>query len=281
MSHDEGQWQKELEERAQAAGQIFAEFVKTVAALRHPDRGCPWDLEQSHRSLRRYMLEEAYEAAEAMLGTDEGHLLEELGDVLLQVVLNAQLARDHGKGDIREVVQSINSKMIRRHPHVFGELVGKEMDRSAIKSNWDKIKAEEKSKSKTKEGYFADCAKIIPSLSQAYKIGKRAHLIQFDWVSVQEVLDQCKSELLELEQEIPGGDRDRLSDEMGDVFFSLSQLSRHLGIDPEIAAYQGNLKFLKRFASMEELCQLRGWNVASLSRDELESLWREAKAQEI
>jgi len=280
MSHDEGRWQKELNERAQAAGQIFVELVKTVAALRHPERGCPWDLEQNHKSLRRYMLEEAYEAAEAMLGTDEAHLLEELGDVLLQVVLNAQLAKDHGKGDIREVVQSINSKMIRRHPHVFGDLAARDIDRSEIKSNWDKIKAGEKSKSKTKDGYFADCAKIIPSLSQAYKIGKRAHLIQFDWVSVQEVLDQCKSELLELQQEIPGGDRDRLADEMGDVFFSLCQLSRHLGIDPEAAAHQGNVKFLKRFASMEELCHGRGWDVTNLSLEELENLWREAKTQE-
>ncbi len=276
MSHDENLWQKELEVRAAAAGQIFADFVKTVATLRHPVHGCPWDLEQDHRSLRRYMLEEAYEAAEAMLGTDEGHLLEELGDVLLQVVLNAQLAKDQNKGDINHVVQSIQSKMIRRHPHVFGELAGQGLGQAEIKSNWDAIKAQEKA-NKPQEAYFADCAKVVPALTQAYKIGKKAHKIQFDWDTVQGVLDHCKSELSELEQEIPGGDSERLYDEMGDVFFCLAQVSRHLGVDPEVAAQQGNLKFLRRFALMESIGLERGLDVKTMSRDDQEALWKEVK----
>jgi len=279
MTDDENLWQKEIDARAEEAGRIFAAFVKTVATLRHPVRGCPWDLEQDHKSLRRFMLEEAYEAAEAMLGTDEGHLVEELGDVLLQVVLNAQLAADKNKGDIRDVVTSINSKMLRRHPHVFGDLAGQGMDQATIKSNWERIKAKEKGK-KQQSGYFADCAKVIPALTQAYKIGKRAHSIHFDWDSAVEVLRQCQSELTELEHEMVGCDKDRLYDELGDVFFSLAQLSRHLGVDPEVAAQQGNLKFLRRFAAMEEICQLRGKDVTQLTRDELEGLWKEAKSQE-
>lgn len=280
MTHDDKAWEKELEERAAAAGQIFSDFVKTVAMLRHPVRGCPWDLEQDHKSLRRFMLEEAYEAAEAMLGTDEAHLIEELGDVLLQVVLNAQLAHDHRKGDIRDVAEAINSKMIRRHPHVFGELAGQGIDRAEIKSNWEKIKAKEKAVKLQKVGYFADCVKVIPALTQAYKIGKRAHTIHFDWDTPADVLKQCQAELTELENEVAGADRDRLYDELGDVFFSLAQLSRHLGVDPEVAAQQGNAKFLRRFAAMEDICAVRGQDVTKLSRDELEVLWKEAKSQE-
>ncbi len=280
MTHEENAWEKELEARAAEAGRIFSDFVKTVATLRHPVRGCPWDLEQDHKSLRRFMLEEAYEAAEAMLGTDEAHLLEELGDVLLQVVLNAQLAHDHRKGDIRDVATSINSKMIRRHPHVFGDLAGQGIDQAEIKSNWERIKAKEKAAKPDKVGYFADCAKVIPALTQAYKIGKRAHTIHFDWDAPADVLKQCQAELTELEHELAGADRDRLHDELGDVFFSLAQLSRHLGVDPEVAAQQGNAKFLRRFAAMEEICRVRNLEVTQLTRDELEVLWKEAKSQE-
>lgn len=280
MTHDEESWQKEVDERAAEAGRIFAEFVKTVATLRNPVRGCPWDLEQDHKSLRRYMLEEAYEAAEAMFGTDEAHLLEELGDVLLQVVLNAQLACDKNKGDIRDVVTSINSKMLRRHPHVFGELAGQGIDQAEIKSNWEKIKAKEKVIKQHKAGYFADCVKVIPALTQSCKIGKRAHTIHFDWDSAADVLKQCQSELQEVEQEMAEADKDRLYDELGDVFFSLAQLSRHLGVDPEVAAQQGNAKFLRRFAAMEEICRVREQDVTKLTRDELEALWQEAKSQE-
>jgi MazG family protein len=226
------------------------------------------------------MLEEAYEAAEAMFGTDEAHLLEELGDVLLQVVLNAQLAHDKGQGDIRDVTGSINSKMIRRHPHVFGDLAGQGIDQAEIKSNWERIKAREKALKQHKVGYFADCAKVIPALTQAYKIGKRAHTIHFDWDSPADVLKQCQAELKELEQEMSGADRERLHDELGDVFFSLAQLSRHLGVDPEVAAQQGNMKFLRRFAAMEGLCRLRNLEATQLTREELESLWQEAKSQE-
>ncbi|MDQ3232980.1 MAG: nucleoside triphosphate pyrophosphohydrolase, partial [Pseudobdellovibrionaceae bacterium] len=257
MTFDEKVWQQEVDARAEAAGRLFAEFVKTVSTLRHPLRGCPWDLEQDHKSLRRFMLEEAYEAAEAMLGTDEAHLLEELGDVLLQVVLNAQLAVDQNKGDIRNVVTAINSKMLRRHPHVFGELAGHGIDQAEIKSNWDKIKAKEKAAKLQKAGYFSDCAKVLPALTQAYKIGKRAHTIRFDWDTAAEVLKQCQAELKELEHEMVGADQDRLHDELGDVFFSLAQLSRHLGVEPEVAAQQGNAKFLRRFAAMEDICRVR------------------------
>lgn len=274
-------WQNILDKRADEAGRLFAAFVKTIGALRHPDSGCPWDLEQDHKSLRRYMLEEAYEASEAMLAGDSVHLLEELGDVLLQVVLNAQVAADGELGTICDVIQGINSKMLRRHPHVFGGSSSELRTSQDVRVNWDKIKASEKAgSSHARLGFFADQAKVIPALTQALKIGKRAHSIDFDWGSASEVWRQVKSELDEFEAELAGGDTLRLQDELGDVLFSLAQMSRHLGLDPEVAAQQGNIKFLKRFAGMEKLAIQRGLKIELLPRDQLELLWQEVKLLE-
>lgn len=267
-----------------AATKEIAALITTIAWLRDKDDGCPWDLEQDHHSLRRYMIEEAYEAAEAMAGTDVKEIRDELGDVLLQVVLNAQIASDQNNFSISDVARSINEKMRRRHPHVFSA------DKDSITSeqvrgNWEKIKAEEKGNIVSNEArpVFAGAEKKQPATLQALHIGKEAAKINFDWDSTDEVFQQLKSEIAELELEIQRKkpNRSRISAELGDVFFSLAQLCRHLKMDPETVAMDGNRKFLKRFAGLERLAADEGIDVRSAERGILEKLWQQAKKSEI
>ncbi len=270
----EEKWEAELEERSEKAARLFKEFVKTVAQLRHPVRGCPWDLEQTHLSLRRYMIEEAYEAAEHMTGSAQSaELIEELGDVLLQVVLNSQLTVEAGSGDIIEVVRSIRDKMIRRHPHVFAP-TEKPLKSADVVDQWAVIKQQEKPKATS---VFAKARKVTPALTQAFEIGKQAHKIAFDWQKPTEVLDQFKSELAELEHEIHAQDEPKIAEELSDCFFSLAQLSRHLGYEPEDIAHRGNLKFLKRFDKVEALAKAEGLDVTTAGTAKLEELWLKAK----
>ena len=226
-----------------AAKQSFEEFCKTIAALRHPVTGCPWDLEQTHASLRRYMIEEAYEAAEVMDPADPKKLCEELGDVLLQVVLNSQLAKDEGTFTVGDVIQGINQKMRRRHPHVFGDKNNDSShhsrETSAIRAKWEEVKATEAQANgeaaRSKSGVFGHLkpGSLTPASQLAVAIGKTAKKIAFDWDSCKAVFEQFQSEVSELKHEIDsGGDKAKIYEEMGDVMFSLSQLCRHLDIDP-------------------------------------------------
>ncbi len=256
--------------------QSFVRFVGIVAHLRDPHSGCPWDLKQDHRSLRRFMLEEAYEAADAMGKDDYGHIIEELGDVLLQVVLNSQLLLDARQGSIIDVINSISEKMIRRHPHVFDPDFGrKSVDE--VKRNWQQIKAAEKPLKSA--GAFAQLeTSPLPALMHGVKIGKVAGSVNFDWSHPQQVLEKVKEELHELEQEMVGeGHEALLTEELGDLLFSIAQLARHLGIDPEVAAAQGNQKFLQRFAALEDLARTAGKPLEELSQEDMEALWVEVK----
>lgn len=257
--------------------EAIASLTNTIAALRHPTKGCPWDLKQNHMTLRKYMLEEAYEAASEM-NSPEGSdkLCEELGDVLLQVVLNAQVAKDHGKFDLVDVINSIDEKMIRRHPHVF-DPSEKAKDEASIKRNWERIKEEEKREKKDKS-YFSKAEKVHPASSRAHEIGKLASKINFDWQNVQQVIAKLESEVKELKDAI--ANQDAISDiesEMGDVFFSAAQVARHLGLDAEASAHMGNDKFLRRFEQVEDLAKESGLDVTSASQDQLEELWNKAK----
>ena len=272
-------WSESLENVLETSPEELGELVKVVAQLRHPTDGCPWDLKQDHKSLRRYMLEEAYEAADAMGGDDTKAIVDELGDVLLQVVLNGQLLSDSGRGSLTEIIAGIRKKMVRRHPHVFEDMG--DLSEEEIKKNWQRIKAKE-SVEESKERVFQKVQKErFPSLLQAYKIGKRAEEIAFDWGSPLEVWDQFYSEVKELEHEVRNsGDEEKVLDEIGDVFFSLSQLCRHLKIDPEVAASRGNQKFLNRFKVLEDIAEERGLDVFSLGTSELENLWKDAKKME-
>jgi MazG family protein len=270
--------------------QAFGALCKTIAALRDPKTGCPWDLEQTHASLRKYMIEEAYEATDVMEPVNYKKLQEELGDVLLQVVLNAQLATDSKEFSILEVVKDLDSKMQRRHPHVFGEVGNPNSktsrDMSDIKAKWDEVKAQEKQKSPEitgAKGVFESLSagKITPASRLAVEIGKLAKKINFDWNDPLEVFSQLESEVLELKDEITKKSRKELiAAEMGDLIFCVSQLCRHLDLDPEVCALDGNKKFLRRFKSLESLAQAKGLDVKTLGTEQLEALWKDAKALE-
>ena len=260
----------------------FIEFVNVVATLRDPEGGCPWDLEQTNRSLRKYMVEEAFEAAEAMAGESQEELVGELGDVLLQVVLNSQILSESGRQSIVDVIESISAKMRRRHPHVFGDEAG-EVSVAEVKDNWQKIKAEEKaaaSRQVESEGsVFAHLTtKPYSTLLQAEEIGKLSKTVAFDWSTPLEVLAKVEEELNELRAEIsaPEPAAAKISEEYGDLLFSAVQLGRHLKINSELALFEANQKFIGRFVAMEKLVD----NFGELSVAEKEKLWTQVKKQE-
>ena len=275
-----------------ATARVFAEFCTTIAALRDPDTGCPWDLQQDHASLRRYMLEEAYEAVEVMVGGRPAELCEELGDVLLQVVLNAQVALDAKTFTLVDVITGINAKMRRRHPHVFANTVGPVVTPASVQLQWEQIKAAEKAAVADKEHLlkeasppsplFAAALGKHPATAQALKIGKIAAKVRFDWDNSAEVWSQVRSEVEELAAELdhPTPDRAKIAEELGDLYFSLAQLSRHLDLDPEIVALDANRKFLRRFAMLEALAGEQKVLLTSATRLQLEDLWRQVKARE-
>ena len=237
------------------------------------------------------MIEEAYEAAEVMDPVIPEKLKEELGDVLLQVVLNAQLAQDSSTFAIKDVIEGLNAKMRRRHPHVFGDPIQKEMrEKTQIRAKWDEIKAAEKQTAQSgpelqsaDKGVFSQLktSTLTPASQLAVAIGTLARKIQFDWSDPRAVLAQFESEVAELRLEIESGQSfERIKSEMSDVFFSLFQLCRHLGIDPEIAAMDGNRKFLKRFRALESIAGQEGCDVRTAGTQILEELWKRAKEQE-
>ncbi len=265
----------------------FNRLLNIIADLRHPDTGCPWDLKQDHQSLRRYMIEEAYEATEAMTAGIPSALAEELGDVLLQVVLNAQVALDQATFDIVDVIDGISDKMLRRHPHVFGNEEERSMRKiEQIATKWGEIKAAEvqtaESKSSTIYG-DAKIEKIHPATRQAAEIGKIARKINFDWQSPTEVFDKLLSEVAELKEaweEAGLAPSSAVRAELGDVYFTLAQFCRHLQLDPEVIAWDGNRKFLQRFIKLEQIAAARGISVGTCRQEVLEQLWIEAKDSE-
>ena len=262
-------------------GRSFESFVKTIAMLRDPVSGCPWDLQQDFNSLQKYILEEAYEACAAMNSGDSAAICEELGDVLLQVVLNSQVAADDGRFSIAEVIRGINEKMLRRHPHVFSDCVAKDID--SVKANWDKIKQSEKKSAvgtpSKASGIFASIKTGRPATSTAFEIGKIAEKCDFDWDDPRAVIDQLQSELDELRQVLacPSPSEAQIYDELGDLFFTLSQVSRKLGIDSEVVSAHGNQKFLSRFAVLEQIIADEGTDFQSITREEKEVYWQRAK----
>lgn len=285
---------------------LFEEFCQTIAQLRHPQDGCPWDLKQTHYSLCRYMLEEAYEAVEAMSlgGKKAGNLIqEELGDVLLQVVLNAQIAQDEKTFTIEGVIDSINQKMRRRHPHVF-EPSGSVVTDQSIKQSWETIKQQEKaqeSKYRTKlTAQLATIAKSFPATIQAQKIGRLTEKINFDWSHPSEVLNQVQSELDEVKEALhrasptqilqeshaiqepqpPPEYLDAVAEEIGDVYFSLAQLCRHLGLDSEVVALKANTKFTTRLTKLETLALSQGTTIEQATRKAREEWWTQVKREE-
>ena len=266
----------------------FGKLCGTIAALRHPVTGCPWDLEQTHSTLRKYMIEEAYEAAEVMDPENPSKLRDELGDVLLQVVLNSQLAKDAGTFTIKDVIEGLNAKMRRRHPHVFGEDgnpdATKNREKAQIRAKWEDVKAKENGTAKQPSaGVFSHLkpGSVTPAGLMAVAIGKVAKKISFDWGSSLEVFAQFESEVIELKHEVKTSkSKTKIYEEMGDVFFSLGQLCRHLDIDPEVCAMDGNKKFLRRFELLEDIAKSEGVDIHAAGTARLEDLWLKAKARE-
>ncbi len=268
-------------------------LIEIMAALRTPGTGCPWDLEQDFSTIAPYTIEEAYEVADAIQRGDMVDLREELGDLLLQVVYHARLSQEQGAFAFPDVVEAITAKMIRRHPHVFGD----DDARSAgiAKGMWEKIKQQEKlERASAREAaglgeerrrFLDDVPAIFPALTEAEKLQRRAARVGFDWGSAGPVLDKIREETEELASEIDaeGGkapDRERIAGEIGDLIFAVANLARHLDIDPEEALKRTNRKFRRRFAAIEDAAEGEGRTLADMSLDEMEAVWQAAKSND-
>ncbi len=254
-------------------------LLKIMSALRDPDGGCPWDLQQNFRTISPYTLEEAYEVADAIERNNLGDLKEELGDLLLQVVFHAQMAHEEGAFAFDDVVEGISSKMVRRHPHVFAN--GSSNTPEGVAQTWDEIKqAEKKAKGHQSAGLLDDVPVVLPALVQAVKLQKRAAKVGFDWPSAAPVLDKIEEEIAELRAEVAADDHDKIEEEFGDLLFVLANYARHLKVDPDAALRRANQKFRNRFAVMEETAASIQTELADLSLPQLEDLWTQAKRKE-
>ena len=263
---------------APLAGETFAAFVDTIAALRAPN-GCPWDREQTHESIARNMIEEAYEAVDAIEQHDMTHLREELGDVLLQVVLQSQIAADAGEFTVADVCRDVNAKMIRRHPHVFGETAAGSAE--DVLSIWDNVKLAEKSaadaQTEEPEGLLDSVPASFPALLQAYKISRKAVAAGFEWDTVEDVWAKVEEEIAEFKQACRSDDAQAKELEFGDVLFSLVNVARKEGIDAETALRATCRKFRERWAFMEDAAWGQGKRIEELDIDEMQQLWGQAK----
>jgi len=246
----------------------FTELKNIIARLRGP-HGCPWDKKQTHASLRPFLVEESYEVLQAL---DEGipeKLRAELGDLLLQIMLHAQIAAETGQFDIDDVISGISSKLIHRHPHVFG---GQEVkDVVEVEQNWEALKQEERAEG---ESILAGMPEQMPALAYSQSMQRRVAGVGFDWKEVEEIIDKLAEEVGEIKQATSQQEK---ANEFGDLLFTLANIARRLDIDLEMALRAANQRFYRRFTLMEELCRQRGINLASLSLDEQNALWEEAK----
>ena len=249
-----------------------------MAALRTPETGCPWDLQQDFTSITPYTLEEAYEVTDAIERGDMDDLKEELGDLLLQVVFHARMAEEADLFAFDDVVDAIVDKMIRRHPHVFGN--GDAVNPEAVRQSWEEIKAQEKAKKgkAASDSLMDDIPLALPGLSRAVKIQNRAARIGFDWPDIEPVFDKLQEEIDEVREAIKGGSADAIEDEIGDLLFVVANIARHLKIDPEKAVRRTNGKFISRFKHLEALAAQS--DKQTLSLEELEAFWQAAKKAE-
>ena len=252
-----------------------------MAALRTPGSGCPWDLQQNFQTIAPYTIEEAYEVADAITRNHLDDLRDELGDLLLQVVFHARLAQEQEAFDFGDVVESITRKLIRRHPHVFGDVRG--LSPEEVMGLWDSIMAVEKADRRAagrpdhETGALAGLPGGLPALMRALKLQQKAGKVGFDWNDPSAVLSKIREEAAEIEAEIEGGDHARAAEEVGDLLFAVVNLARHLDVDPEAALQAANLKFAKRFAFIEEALAARGRTPSEASLAEMDALWDEAK----
>ena len=254
----------------------FDRLTQIMAQLRAPDGGCPWDLEQTHRTLRASLIEESAEVLDAIESGDQKNLCEELGDLLLQVVFHAQLAQENGDFNIEDVARGINEKLVRRHPHIFGDAVAE--DAEAVKANWDVIKAREKAERGEKTvSVLGDVPTELPALATALKISKRAAKVGFEWPDEAGVVAKLREEIAEVEDALANESDERVAEELCDLLFTVVNLARWRGINPELALRDNNRKFRGRFEQMEAQAARRGWELESLSEAQWDELWNAAK----
>lgn len=257
----------------------FADLLDIMRQLRTPETGCAWDLEQTFESIAPYTIEEAYEVSDAIDRGDMKDLSDELGDLLLQVVFHTQIASDEGHFKIRDVTHAICSKMIRRHPHVFGDdtqRTSKEQIRA-----WEEIKASERAGKRDEDtSALAGVAQALPALMRAEKLQKRAARTGFDWTEAEDILDKLDEEIGEVRDAMAEQDADHIEEEIGDLLFVAANLARRLSVDPEVALRKANAKFDRRFRGMESRAQGGEAGFASLSLDEQEALWQKVKRDE-
>jgi MazG family protein len=276
--------------------------VALQARLRAPG-GCPWDREQTHASLRTFLLEETYEVLEALEGSESEKVASELGDLLLQIVFHAQLAAEAGRFDISDVIEAIHTKLVRRHPHVFGDV--KAGTSAEVLKNWEQLKAEERETERGKNAKEADersngssildgVPRTLPALLQAYGLTRRAANIGFDWENIAGLLEKLREETTELRVALENRARSRadgsepserddksrnVEEEVGDLLFVAVNVARFLGVDPEIALQKANRKFIERFQWMERAAGNRGRRLAEVSREQMEELWEQSKGR--
>ncbi|HEX5211378.1 MAG TPA: nucleoside triphosphate pyrophosphohydrolase [Pseudolabrys sp.] len=257
----------------------IARLIEIMAALRTPGSGCPWDLEQTFRTIAPYTLEEAYEVADAIARGDLDDLKDELGDLLLQVAFHARMAEEQGVFDFGDVVETVTAKLVRRHPHVFADGDGKTA--KAVEGLWERIKAQEKAeRGEAARGALAGVPVALPALTRALKLQDKAGRVGFDWNDPRSVLAKIREEADEIEAELDRADRDKIGGEVGDLLFAVVNLARHIGADPEDILRQTNLKFERRFASIEAALAARGKTPKEATLAEMDALWDEAKAAE-
>ena len=267
-------------------GEWFEKLVAVQARLRAPN-GCPWDREQTHQSLRTYLIEEAYEVLEALESGNDAKFAEEMGDLLLQIVFHSQIAREERRFTVSEVIREIHDKMIRRHPHVFGEVTAK--DSAEVLRNWEQIKAEERRASgnkgnsnagrieKKEDSLLDGVSRALPATLEGFQLTRKASRIGFDWEDAGGVFDKMREETEELKSALSKEDQSKMEEELGDLLFATVNLSRFLKIDPEIALKKANAKFTRRFHAMEKLARKSGREFKNVPREEMETLWEAAK----
>ena len=246
----------------------FAALVDIIATLRAPD-GCPWDRQQTHASLRKNLLAECYEVLEALDEGDAAKLRDELGDLLMQIVLQAQIAAEAGEFELGEVIEGINTKLIRRHPHIFGSKKVKNAVEVAL--NWEVLKGEER---EADSSILDSVPQQMPALGYSQEIQRRVAQVGFDWEDIDGVVEKLAEEVGEFKQ---AETKEQKAAEFGDLLFTLANIARRLGVDLEAELRQANRRFYKRFTYMEEVCRKRGLNFGDLSFDEQNALWEEAK----
>ena len=249
---------------------------KVVHDLRSPG-GCPWDAEQTHRSLLPNLIEEAYEVLEAIQNEDTEHMCEELGDLLLQVVLHGEIASETGAFDLDRIAHGISEKLIRRHPHVYGD--SSVADTAGVLRQWDEIKAGEKGAAP--RGFLDGVSAALPSLSRAAKLQKKASKVGFDWPDASGVMDKIREETGEVSEALLSGDEGHIAEEVGDLLFSVANLARKLKLDPEVLLATANDKFVRRFTAMEQRLTAAGQSLEAATLDEMESAWQAVKSRTV